>query len=112
MTIDRFASEEEYVSQMESGALLNPRVDSTFKALFTQPTKESHDALHSFLEAATERKIKSFSLTANDAPAGFDGQRGMSYDIMCEFDGGLSADIEMQAINQEYDYGKQVTIAV
>ena len=112
MIIDKFTSEEEYVSQMESGALLNPRVDSTFKALFTQPTKESHDALHSFLEATTERKIKSFSLTANDAPAGFDGQRGVSYDIMCEFDDGLSADIEMQAFNQEYDYGKRAEYQV
>ena len=71
MDIDRFSSEEEYVAQMETGALLNPRVDSTFKALFTQPTKESRDALHSFLEAATERKIKTFVLTANDAPSGF-----------------------------------------
>lgn len=112
MDIDRFSSEEEYVAQMETGALLNPRVDSTFKALFTQPTKESRDALHSFLEAATERKIKTFVLTANDAPSGFDGQRGVSYDIICEFDDGLSADIEMQAFNQEYDYGKRAEYQV
>ena len=112
MDIDRFSSEEEYVAQMETGALLNPRVDSTFKALFTQPTRESRDALHSFLEAATERKIKTFVLTANDAPSGFDGQRGVSYDIICEFDDGLSADIEMQAFNQEYDYGKRAEYQV
>ncbi|MBQ2081240.1 MAG: Rpn family recombination-promoting nuclease/putative transposase [Treponema sp.] len=112
MDIDRFSSEEEYVAQMETGALLNPRVDSTFKALFTQPTKESRDALHSFLEAATERKIRTFALTANDAPSGFGGQRGVSYDIMCEFDDGLSADIEMQAFNQEYDYGKRAEYQV
>lgn len=112
MAIDDFASEEEYVAQMETGALLNPRVDSTFKALFTQPTQESRDALHSFLEAATERKIKSFSLTANDAPTGFGGQRSVSYDIICEFDDGLSADIEMQAFNQEYDYGKRAEYQV
>ena len=36
--------------------MLNPRVDSTLEALFTQPTKESKAALHSFLEAAAERK--------------------------------------------------------
>ncbi len=112
MDIDRFSSEEEYVAQMETGALLNPRVDTTFKALFTQPTRESRDALHSFLEAATERKIKTFVLTANDAPSGFDGQRGVSYDIICEFDDGLSADIEMQAFNQEYDYGKRAEYQV
>ena len=112
MEIEEFASEEEYVAQMETGALLNPRVDSTFKALFTQPTQESRGALHSFLEAATERKIKSFVLTANDAPAGFDGQRSVSYDIMCEFDDGLSADIEMQAFDREYDYGKRAEYQV
>ena len=112
MDISEFKNEEEYVSQMESGALLNPRMDSTFKALFTQNTKESHDALHAFLEAATERKIKSFELRANDAPAGFGGQRGVSYDILCEFDDGTAADIEMQAFNQKYDYGKRAEYQV
>ena len=112
MSIEDFASEEEYVAQMQTGALLNPRVDSTFKALFTQPTQESHDALHSFLEAATERKIRTFSLTASDAPSGFGGQRNVSYDIMCEFENGLAADIEMQAFNQEYDYGKRAEYQV
>ena len=106
MSIDDFMSEEEYVSQMHKGALLNPRVDSTFKALFTQPTTESKEALHSFLEAATERKIASFTLSPNDAPGMFPEQRGVSYDILCVFDDGLSADIEMQAFNQKYDYGK------
>lgn len=64
MDIKEFKTEEEYLSQMESGALLNPRLDSTFKALFTQPTQEFRDALHSFLEAATEQKIKHFELHA------------------------------------------------
>ena len=69
-----FISEEEYVAQMHTGALLNPRVDSTFKALFSQPTPESRGALHSFLEAATKRKIASFDFAANDAPTGYSGQ--------------------------------------
>ena len=105
-------SEEEYVAQMHKGALLNPRVDSTFKALFTQPTPESREALHSFLEAATERKIKSFTLSPNDAPGMFPEQRGVSYDILCVFDDGLSANIEMQAFNQKYDYGKRAEYQV
>ncbi len=112
MNLDDFITEEEYVAQMETGALLNPRVDSTFKALFTQPTKESQAALHSFLEAATERKIKKFELKANEAPVYFDGQRSVSYDILCEFDNGLSADVEMQAFDQEYDYGKRAEYQV
>ena len=58
--------EEVYLRQMESGALLNPRVDSTFKALFTRPTKESRTALHAFLEAALEQKIQDASGKATD----------------------------------------------
>ena len=112
MSIDDFMSEEEYVAQMYTGALLNPRIDSTFKALFTQPTKESRSALKSFLEAATEHKIKSFELANNDAPEEFFGQRRVSYDIMCIFDDGEAADIEMQAFNQEYDYGKRAEYQV
>ena len=112
MNLKDFKTEEDYISQMNSGALLNPRIDSTFKALFTSPTKEAHDALHSFLEAATNRKIRSFTLTANEAPTGFMGQRGVTYDIACEFDDGLSADIEMQAFEQKYDYGKRAEYQV
>ena len=112
MSILGFVDEETYLARMHTGALLNPRIDSTFKALFSQPTEESRDALRSFLEAATERKIRSFELKPNDAPVEFGGQRGVSYDIVCEFDDGLAADIEMQAFNQQYDYGKRAEYQV
>ena len=82
MSISGFVDEETYLARMHTGALLNPRIDSTFKALFSQPTEESRDALRSFLEAATERKIRSFELKPNDAPVEFGGQRGVSYDIV------------------------------
>ena len=105
-------SQKDYLSQMEHGALLNPRIDSTFKALFTQPTPESEAALHSFLEAAIEMKIKSYELTQNDAPILFLGQRGVSYDITYELEDGRIAEIEMQSFNQEYDYGKRAEYQV
>ena len=108
----KFLNEDEYLAQMEQGALLNPRIDSTFKALFTQPTEESRNALHSFLEAATERKIKSVELTANEAPIAFEKQRGVSYDILCVFDDGQPANLEMMAFNQKYDYGKRAEYQV
>ena len=66
----------------------------------------------SFLEAATERKIRKWNLTANEPPEEFAGQRSVSYDIVCEFDDGMSAEIEMQAFNQEYDYGKRAEYQV
>ena len=92
MDITEFASEDDYAAQAATGALLNPRIDSTFKALFTQNTPESQAALKAFLEAATERKIAFCHPIPNDAPVEFAGQRGVSYDIACEFDDGLSAD--------------------
>ena len=112
MSIENFKTEEEYVSQMNTGALLNPRSDPTFKALFTSKTKESREALHSFLEAATERKINKIALRPNDSTQDYNGQRDVSYDILCEFDDGLSADIEMQAFDQNYDYGKRAEYQV
>ena len=112
MNVDDFFSENEYINQMSKGALLNPRIDSTFKALFTQPTKESRSALKSFLEAATEQEIASFELVSNDAPEEFFGQRSVSYDIMCVFTDGKAANIEMQAFNQKYDYGKRAEYQV
>ena len=110
--INIYNSQDEYLAQMKQGALLNPRIDSTFKALFTQPTAESRNALHSFLEAATERKIKSVELTANEAPIAFEKQRGVSYDILCIFDDGQPANLEMMAFNQFYDYGKRAEYQV
>ena len=109
---NKFLSEQEYLARMKTGALLNPRIDSTFKALFTQPTEESRNALHSFLEAATERKIRTVELTANEAPVSFVGQRGVSYDILCIFDNGQPANLEMMAFNQKYDYGKRAEYQV
>ena len=109
---NKFLTEAEYLAQMKTGALLNPRIDSTFKALFTQPTEESRNALHSFLEAATEQKIRSVELTANEAPKSFDGQRGVSYDILCIFDDEQPANLEIMAFNQKYDYGKRAEYQV
>ncbi len=45
-------------------------------------------------------------------PAEFFGQRGVSYDILCEFADGRFADIEMQAFDQKYDYAKRAEYQV
>ena len=112
MEISDFKSEQDYLAQMDRGMLLNPRVDSTFKALFTQPTPESRAALKSFLEAAIEQKIKTVELRPNDSPAEFFGQRGVSYDITCELDNGINAEIELQSFKQKYDYAKRAEYQV
>lgn len=91
----------------KKGKLLNPRMDSTFKALFTQPTEESKKALHSFLEAVLVRDIDEVKFEPNDAVQQFGTQRDADYDINVRFSTGESAEIEMQAWSQNYDYGKR-----
>ena len=55
-------------------ALLNPRLDVNFKAIFTQETKESDKALISFLSSVLGRKIKNVQLTNNEPPVDFSSQ--------------------------------------
>lgn len=93
--------------KINENEVLNPRIDSTFKALFTQETPESHKALHSFLEAAIGRKISEVHLTANDAPQQYGDERDIDYDINCIFADGEVAEIEMQGFSQNYDYSKR-----
>jgi hypothetical protein len=80
------------VAQARTGALLNPRIDSTFKALFTQPNEASRAAMHAFLEAATERRIATWEISQNEAPIEYVGHRGVSFDISCRFDDGMAAE--------------------
>ena len=110
--MEELLSVEEYIAQAGTGALLNPRIDSTFKALFTQPTEDSRAAMHAFLEAATERRIKEWHLLPNEAPIEYFDQRTVNFDISCVFDDGLAADIEMQAFRQQYNYGKRAEYQV
>ena len=108
MDIDDFDNADEYAQRMiAEKKLLNPRVDSTFKALFTQPTPESQGALKSFLEAVTEKPIKNIQLKTSSAIIEYFGQRDVNYDILCTFDDGQQANIEMQAFKQKYDYGQR-----
>ena len=98
------------MAQARTGALLNPRIDSTFKALFTQPNEASRAAMHAFLEAATERRIATWEISQNEAPIEYVGHRGVSFDISCRFDDGMAA--EMQAYRREYDYGQRAEYLV
>lgn len=87
--------------------LLNPRIDSTFKALFTQPTPESGKALTSFLSAAIEHEVKDVQIVQNEPTEDFAGQRTVHFDISAVIDNEEPVNIEMQACNQQYDYGKR-----
>lgn len=91
-------------------ALLNPRLDPTFKALFTQETKESNAALESFLSSILGRKIRDVRLTSNEPPVDTIELMQMSFDVSVVFDDGEKASIEMQGRSQNYDYGTRSEI--
>ena len=85
-------------------ALLNPRMDPIFKAIFTQNTKESEEALQSFISSVLGRKIKNLKLTTNEPPVDNTTQSQMSFDVSVTFENGETASIEMQGRNRDYSY--------
>lgn len=93
-------------------ALLNPRIDPTFKAIFTQETKDSYEALQSFLSSILERKIKNVSLSVNEPPVDNTSEMQMSFDVSVTFENGEKASIEMQGRNREYDFPVRSEIQV
>ncbi len=85
-------------------AILNPRLDVNFKAIFTQETEESKIALMSFLSSVLGRAVKDLKLTANEPAASAPSQRQMYFDVAATFDDGEKADIEIQGRDRAYDY--------
>lgn len=87
--------------------LLNPRLDPNFKAIFTQNTEESNLALRSFLSAMIGKEVEKVTVKKNDEAAQYEGQRGIRYDINCEFPDGTKAQVEIQGYNSDCDYGRR-----
>lgn len=85
-------------------ALLNPRLDWNFKAMFTQETEGSQIALKSFLSSVLGRTIKKAVVTANEPAVDAPSQMQMSFDVSVKFDDGEKASIEMQGQARKYDY--------
>ena len=103
-------SKQKLMGRPSPTAILNPRLDVNFKALFTQGTKESDAALQSFISAAIGRKIKSLKLDPNEPPADTPSQMQMSFDVAVTFDDGEKADIEIQGRDREYDFKARAEI--
>lgn len=91
-------------------ALLNPRCDASFKAMFTQNTKESNLALKDFISTLLNRKISNLALIPNEPPIDMLGEMQMSFDVGITFDDGERADLEMQSRLQKYDYATRAEI--
>ncbi len=86
-------------------ALLNPRCDPMFKAIFTQGTKDSQLALTDFISAVLGREIRSVTLQPNEPFVETSEQMQMSFDVSVVFADGECAELEMQGRNRDYDYG-------
>ena len=91
-------------------ALLDPKYDSSFKAMFTQDTKESKAALTDFISTILNRKIKDLQLVQNEPPVEIINQNKMSFDVSVKFEDGERADIEMQSRQENYDYSARAEI--
>ena len=97
----------ENMEKIENFKILNPRLDANFKAIFTQDTDESRCALKSFLSAAIGCEVAEVMVVENAESKQYDEQRGIEYDINCEFVDGRRAQVEMQGFKRDYDYGKR-----
>lgn len=101
---------ELYTRRPNHTAILSPLYDSTFKAIFTQETEDSKLVLKGFISAVFEREISRVELKNNEPPTESKKQKKMSFDVSVEFDDGEIADIELQARNQNYDFGIRAEI--
>ncbi len=76
-------------------ALLNPRCDASFKAMFTQETKESNAALQDFISTLLGRQVKELHLVPNEPPVDKVDEIQMSFDVSVVFENNERADLEM-----------------
>ena len=86
--------------------LLNPCADPIFKILFTDESKEAHQALTCFLCDILEKNVTDVVLQPNELSGETDQDKQTEFDINCKIDGKF-ANIEMQNEGKKTDYGKR-----
>ena len=91
-------------------AILNPRCDPIFKAIFTQGTEKSNFALKDLISSLLGRRISEMELLPNEEPVEILDEKQMSFDVNVTFDDGEKAELEMQGRNQDYDYASRAEI--
>ena len=80
-------------------ALLNPRYDAIFKALFTDNSPQSRFALQSFLEAILDAKVSDIRLQPNVLAVESVTDKNAVFDISCVLNDLEAVNIEMQGID-------------
>ena len=89
------------------GALLNPRLDANFKALFTHNSPESRRALKSFLEAVLGAKVSNIELAPNELPEDSTTDKQAQFDVSCVLNGKDAVNIEIQGLDVDNCYAKR-----
>ena len=89
-------SESKRIWKPSPTAILNPRIDINFKAIFTQETEGSKIALKSFLAAALGRQVAEVRLAPNEPPSDAPSNMQMSFDVNVKFEDGEKAAIEIR----------------
>ena len=88
-------------------ALLNPRYDANFKAIFSEDSEEGHLALKSFLEAILNAEVSDIQLIQSELPVETEYDKQSVFDINCTLDGRRHVNIEMQGINIDNSYDRR-----
>ena len=91
-------------------ALLDPKCDSSFKAMFAADTEDSNKALKDFISTILNRNIVDLELMPNEPASEVKDQNQMSFDVSVKFDDGERIDLEIQCRNREYDYAARAEI--
>ena len=87
-------------------ALLNPCADPIFKALFTQESENSRNALTEFLSAVLQKEISDVKLEPNELPVESDQEKQSRFDLTCMADG-EPINVEMQGVNVRKSFGSR-----
>ena len=80
----------------ENKKLLDPRIDSTFKSLFTREEEKSRDALKQLVGAIIGHEPKSVEVMNNELPAEVMYAKDIRLDLQCRMSDGQRINIEMQ----------------
>ncbi|MBD5413334.1 MAG: Rpn family recombination-promoting nuclease/putative transposase [Treponema sp.] len=88
-------------------ALLNPRYDANFKAIFTEDSDEGRLALKSFLQAILNTEVSDIQLIQNELPIEAEYDKQSVFDISCMLDGNRPVNIEIQGLNIDNAYDRR-----
>ena len=87
--------------------LLDPRVDSTFKTLFTQRGKGSKIALRNLIKAIVGYEPKEVRVVNNELPKDIAYAKDIRLDLQCRMKNGSRIDIEMQTFMEGDNLNKR-----